>query len=97
MSLPVVLTEEAQAEFDDAADWYEQQAGLGSVFTTAVREVLNRIASMPLLHQVVYKDIRRALIRRFPYSIFYRVDTDRITVIAVFNNRCDPAIWQGRA
>ena len=59
MSLPVVLTAEAQAEFDEAADWYEQKAGLGAVFTASVRQVLNRIASTPLLHQVVYQDIRR--------------------------------------
>jgi plasmid stabilization system protein ParE len=97
MSLPVVLSRVAQAEFDDAADWYDQQAGLGSAFTAAVREVLNRIAATPLVHRVVYKNIRRGLVRRFPYSVFYRVDPKCITVIAVFNNRRDPAIWQGRA
>ena len=66
MSLPVVLTADAQAEFDDAADWYDQQAGLGAAFTAAVRDVLNRIAAVPLLHQVVHKDVRRAVVRRFP-------------------------------
>ena len=97
MSLPVALTAEAQVEFDVAADWYEQQAGLGAAFTAAVRKVLIRIGAIPLLHQVAYKDIRRAVIRRFPYSVFYRVDPDRVTVIAVFNNRRDPALWQSRA
>jgi plasmid stabilization system protein ParE len=97
MSLPVVLTPEARTEFDDAADWYEQQTGLGAAFTAAVRDALNRIAAIPLLHQVVYKDIRRAVVRRFSYSIFYRADVDRVTVIAVFDNRRDPAIWQSRA
>ena len=97
MSLPVVLTPEAEAEFDAAADWYEQRAGLGSEFTANVRDVLHRIAGTPLLHQVIYQqDIRRAVVRRFPYSVFYRVDPGRITVIAVFDNRRDPAIWQGR-
>jgi hypothetical protein len=38
MNLPVVLTPEAQTEFDEAADWYEQQAGLGAAFTANVRE-----------------------------------------------------------
>jgi len=41
--LPVVLTDEAEAEFDAAADWYEDQTGLGAKFTAHVREVLNRI------------------------------------------------------
>lgn len=97
MSLPVVLTPEAQAEFDEAADWYEQQAGLGSAFTASVREVLHRIAGTPLMHQLVYQNIRRGVVRRYPYSIFYRVEPDRVTVIAVFDNRRDPSIWQSRA
>jgi plasmid stabilization system protein ParE len=97
MSLPVVLTPEAEAEFDEAADWYEQQAGLGAAFTAAVREVLNRIAGTSLLHQVVYKDIRRAVVRRLPYCVYCRVEPTRVTVISVFNARRDPSIWQGRA
>jgi plasmid stabilization system protein ParE len=97
MSLPVVLTPGAQTEFDQAADWYEQHAGLGMAFTNAIRDTLNRIAAIPQMHQIVYQDIRRGFVRRFPYSLFYRVDPDRVTVIGVFHNRRDPAIWQGRA
>jgi hypothetical protein len=73
MSLLVVLTPAAQAEFDEAADWYEQRAGLGIAFTTTIRDTLNRIAAIPELHQIVYQDIRRGFVRRFPYSVFYRV------------------------
>jgi plasmid stabilization system protein ParE len=97
MSLPVVLTPEAQGEFDGTADWYEQQVGLGAAITAAVLEVMNRISATPLLHQVVYQDIRRGVIRQFSYSVFYRVESARVTVIAVFNNRRDPSIWQGWA
>jgi plasmid stabilization system protein ParE len=96
MTLPVVLSVEAQDEFDEAADWYEQQAGLGSDFTLAVREVLLRLAGVPLSHQVVYKDVRRAVVRKFPFNVYYRVEPDRVTVVAVFDTRRDPAIWQGR-
>jgi hypothetical protein len=55
MTLPVVLTHEAQAEFDEAADWYEQKAGLGVEYAARIREVLNRIGLMPELHVVVYQ------------------------------------------
>jgi len=47
MNLPVVLTPEAEADFDATADWYQEQAGLGATFTAQVREVLNRIGRMP--------------------------------------------------
>jgi len=66
MTLPVVLTHEAQADFDEAADWYEQKTGRGAEFTARIREVLNRIGQMPELHAAVYEDIRRALVRRSP-------------------------------
>ncbi len=97
MSLPVVLTREAEKEFDEAADWYEKEAGLGEEFTAAVRQVFNRISEFPLIHRVVFKDIRRGVVKRFPYCVFYRPEADRISVIAVFNSRCDPARWKERA
>ena len=50
MSLPVVLTHEAEADFDAAADWYQAHGDLGARFTTHVREALNRIGQMPESH-----------------------------------------------
>jgi plasmid stabilization system protein ParE len=98
VSLPVVLRDEAQAEFDEAFDYYEaQQAGLGVDFLTRVQRVFDRIAANPLMHGVVLSDIRKAVVSRFPYCVFYRPHADRIEVIAVFHSRRDPSIWQGRA
>ena len=98
MSLPVVLRDEAQAEFDEAFDYYEgQQAGLGVDFATRVQQVFDRISANPLVHAVVFADVRKAVVIRFPYSVFYRAHADRVEVLAVFHSRRDPAIWQGRA
>lgn len=97
MSLPVVFRPEARTEFDEAADWYEQQqAGLGIDFIACVQEVLDRIATTPEFHGVVYRDVRRAVVRRFPYSVMYRVEPGQVLVIAVFHSRRDPSIWQSR-
>jgi len=97
MSLPVVLSHEAEADFDEAADWYEQQARLGAEFVARVREVLDRIGQMPDLHAVVYRNVRRAIVRRFRYNIFYRVQPDRVEVIAVIHSHRDPSVWKSRA
>jgi plasmid stabilization system protein ParE len=98
MNLPIAFRRAARLEFDQAHDWYEKQkVGLGQEFVEAVDKVLERIAAMPEIHQIVYKDIRRALVQRFPYSIFYRVKSDRIVVLAVFHGKRNPAIWQARA
>jgi toxin ParE1/3/4 len=97
MSLPIRLLPGAKAEFDAAADWYEQQrAGLGVDFVARVREVLDRIAANPQLHAAVYNDVRKAVVKRFPYVVIYREDAGEVVVIAVFHTARDPAIWQFR-
>ena len=97
MSLPLVFHPEVQAEVDDAYRWYEQQRpGLGDDFLAALEVVYRRLEQTPKMHQMIYQDVRRALMRRFPYGIFYRVQIDRVEVIAVQDCRRDPARWQSR-
>jgi toxin ParE1/3/4 len=97
MSLPVVLRDEAQAEFDVAFDYYEaQRAGLGLDFMARVQRVFDRIGANPRMHRVVLGDIRKAVVTRFPYCVFYRPYADRVEVIAVFHSSRDPTVWQGR-
>ena len=97
MRLRVVLRRQAQAEFDKAIDWYEEQSsGLGVEFANRVQDAFDRIASMPEIHPPVYRDVRQALVRRFPYVIFYRVRGERIVVLAVFHSKRDPKIWKSR-
>jgi toxin ParE1/3/4 len=98
MTLPIVLRDEAQAEFDEAFDWYDaQRVGLGPAFADEVQRVFDHIAAHLLMHQVVFADIRKGVVRRFPYCVFYRPHQDRMEVIAVFHISRDPSIWQGRA
>jgi plasmid stabilization system protein ParE len=98
MSLPIRYRREARSEFDAAFDWYEaQRQGLGDEFSDEVRAVLDLIRQVPELHPVVYRDIRRAVVKRFPYTVYYRVESSRILVIAVIHNRRDPSVWQSRA
>jgi plasmid stabilization system protein ParE len=79
MTLPVVLRDEAQAEFDEAFDFYEQRrAGLGVAFVTKVQEVFDRIAANPRMHAVVFADIRKAVVAKFPYCVYYRAEQARV-------------------
>lgn len=95
--LPLVFLDEARVEFDEAAEWYaEQKTGLGIEFVSRVQEVLDQIASMPRLHPVVYKNVRRAIVKKFPYLLHYEVEVDRLVVISVFHSSRDPSIWKTR-
>lgn len=97
MSLPLDFRPIAAVEFDAAVAWYEdQRPGLGSDFAAQVQQVLNTIADHPDRYRVADRDVREALVSRFPYCIYYRIKRDRIVVIAVFHTSRDPSILQSR-
>ena len=84
MSLPLVFHPDVHDEVAEAYHWYEQQrAGLGDDFLAALEDVYQQLQQTPEAHQVIYRDVRRALPRRVPYGIYYRVHADRVEVIAV--------------
>jgi hypothetical protein len=74
---PVIFTLAARAELIDAQDWYENEApGLGRRFRAAVEAVIQRMSANPRQFPAVYKNIRRALLRRFPYALMFVIDAD---------------------
>jgi plasmid stabilization system protein ParE len=85
-------------ELREARDWYEaQRAGLGAELGQVVSGSLEHIAAQPAAFPEVVPGVRRAVIDRFPYGIFYRQIPDAIEVLAVFHHRRDPSIWRARA
>ncbi len=93
----LVFTPAAQGEVVEALDWYEQQSpGLGETLVIELNRIAIRIVANPLHFPRVHKDVRRALLRRFPYAIFFRVAEDEIQVIACFHTRRDPTHWRER-
>lgn len=97
MNYVLVFRVEARNELDEAYSWYEsQQLGLGDDFLELVEETLNRICQMPESYPAVYRDVRRSIVRRFPYTIYYRIVSSRVIITAVFHGRRDPTDWQAR-
>jgi toxin ParE1/3/4 len=97
MSLPLVVTAEAEDDIASARQWYEdQREGLGDEFVLCIEEALERIRRPPLSGREVVDTVRKIIVRRFPYGVFYRVDPDQIGVIAVYHAKRDPRGWQSR-
>lgn len=97
MSLRIAFRPESEADLLQARDWYERQrSGLGDAFSDRAEEAIVRIQRMPRMYAMVFRDVRRAKIRTFPYLIYYRVQPDRIEVIAVLHGSRDPRLWQIR-
>lgn len=94
----VVFRRPAQEEFEDAVAWYdEQRRGLGEEFLKEVTEAIERAAEHPLRYPLVLEGVRRAVLRRFPYAIYFRQRNDLLVVLAVFHGRRNPLVWKRRA
>ena len=93
----VIFTQGARGEVLKAQDWYEREApGLGRHFREAIDALIERMSANPRQFPVMFKAVRRALLRRFPYSLFFVMEGETLLVIACFHASRDPAQWQKR-
>jgi plasmid stabilization system protein ParE len=94
----VRIAREAREALREAARWYQEQvAGLGRQLLDAVHLVIQDIAESPLRFAVVHRDVRRALVARFPYGVFFRItDEGGIVVLAILHLARDPTRWMDR-
>ena len=97
VSRRLIVRPEAEAEMTDAFDWYEDRVpGLGSEFLLCVDAVFSAIVRSPEQYPRVHRVVRRALVRRFPYEVFFVEDAERLVVLSVFHAKRNPKRWQER-
>lgn len=95
--MKIYIRPEAEIDIEEAALWYEKQSkGLGEEFLDEIHAAGAIIAVNPKIYQPIYKNIRRAVIRRFPFGIFYHVEEDAIVVFAVMHGSRHPKNWKKR-
>ena len=100
MRLP--FEEEAAAELIDAAAWYERERkGFGALFVAEVRRTVARAADLPRSGPRVAgchpdRDVRRFVVRRFPYLVVTAIVSGERAVVAVAHGRRRPGYWRDR-
>ena len=88
---------EAQTDIREASRWYEdRESGLGLRFLREIRTSLDRITDNPLMFPVIEEDVRRALLHKFPYSIYFVSEEDATAIIAVLHQHRRPDGWKSR-
>ena len=93
----VAFHPEAEAEFLAAARYYEAQAdNLGLTFITAVERLYERLAGFPESGRVFSSRLRRALVPGFPYGLIYRIESDRLLIVAVAHLHRRQGYWRAR-
>jgi len=95
---PFIITPQAQRDFDKNYWWYEEQyQGLGKEFARCVDAKIAEIQRNPLQFQIIYKDkVRRALVSRFPYSVFYVDKPKVLSIFAIQRQSRNPDLWKSR-
>ena len=97
MKKQLIIRPEAENEMAEAFDWYEiRSSGLGFDFLLCVEASFNSIARMPNKFPQVHLDVRRALVRRFPYELFFVENDEQIVILAVFHAKRNPKQWVER-
>ena len=92
----LVFRPQAEQEVLAIQWWYEERhLGLGHRFGQAIHDALTRIAENPLAFPLAHRDIRRAVLARFPYAIYFRAVHAGVVVLAV-HGRQHPSHWKTR-
>jgi len=91
MSLPLFITPEAEEDLAEAkATYHRKRKGLGEEFVLCVEAALDHIRRLPEAATEVFPGVRRVVVRRFPFGVFFHVDADQIAVLAVYHSTRDP-------
>ena len=94
MKYELLLRGRAKTDIRRAAKWYERQRkGLGKDFVAEVDAALGFIEANPEQYEIVHREIRHAILRRFPYGVFYRIRSTKISVFAVMHLKRDDIPW----
>jgi hypothetical protein len=94
---PAQFLPAARAELLEAQSHYDKAwLGLGSDFVAEVERVLQLLRQRPTLGAPAAAHTRRFSLRRFPYSVIYLVEPDKLTIVALAHHRRRPEYWRRR-
>jgi len=91
------LTPEAELDLIEAIRWYdERDQKLGDQLLRNLYRCIASIERNPRLYPLVHRQMRRALVRRFPFQILYEIESEEIIIYAIFHSARDPEAWKRR-
>ncbi|MGB4116907.1 MAG: type II toxin-antitoxin system RelE/ParE family toxin [Polaromonas sp.] len=95
--MKAVFNKEAQSEFNEAQAYYALiDAELKEAFAESVRQGLRLVLAQPASGRIEFEDVRRVVLKRFPYKLLYIIEADHLLVVAVAHQRRQPEYWFNR-
>jgi len=97
-SFPIRLRKKALADVSRIRTWYRKiDPVLEDRFVRALNDGLDRIEAHPFGYQVVYRNTRRVILDKFPYSIYFLIQDTSVIVLAVIHHKRNPELARGIA
>lgn len=94
MTWTAIIRPRARLQIAEAADWYDSQSsGRGDDFLRSFQETIEVICRNPYQFQVLRGELRRVVLRRFPYIVIYAVSESEVTVLRCVHSRRHPRTW----
>ncbi len=98
MAYTLSIRKEAEADIAEAFQYYEScRENLGTEFLSCIDEAIYRINQNPKQFRTVLDNVRRALVKRFLYGIYYTINENEIIVLAVVHAHRNPKHWKSRS
>ena len=93
----VVISDEAEIDLDNSFEYYfKDNPNVADVFYRIIDSSFLKIQQSPYLFPIVYENIRKYVVEKFPFVIYHQVDNKLIKVIAIFHTSRNPLIWNDR-
>jgi toxin ParE1/3/4 len=97
VTFALLIEQDAEADISEITDWYrDQRNGLEEVFLLRLRESLNELCNNPLQYQQRFRNVRVALLHKFPYQVFYKLFGEKILVLGVIHTSRNPKLIRKR-
>jgi plasmid stabilization system protein ParE len=88
---------EAILEFEEAVLFYKQRSRtLGQRFACEIKTTIAKLATTPERWRVVEQDVRRCVVRVFPYAVLYTIESDYVLIVAIAHGKRRPGYWRHR-
>jgi toxin ParE1/3/4 len=99
MNYRLLLSSEAEKDLDEIIEYYESvRQGLGAEFYLSYKDAERLILENPKLFAFIESEIRRVLLNKFKYAVYYHIIEDKteIEILAVVHTSRDPDYWRKR-
>jgi plasmid stabilization system protein ParE len=97
MTHEVVFRRSAESRLDSAIEWYESRSpGSGMRFSRAIQRLIRRIGATPHSFEVTYRGVRQAIVRGFPFAVYFRESDGKVFVLSIIHISRDPQAWMER-